>query len=198
MIAPARPSFAGTALSRSSSVLLLVDWINPFDNPDAAALHAPARAAAQRVAVLRKRLARAGTQTIYANDNYGVWRSDFRRLLSECRSSSGASRAIARLLTPQRNDIAVVKPRHSAFYETPLQLLLQQLKARELIITGMSTELCVLFTAMDAYIRGYRLRVPEDCVASARPERHAAALAYLSDVLGANIAPIAGDRSKVR
>jgi len=169
---------------------LLVDWINPFQDPDTKALATPARAAARRVALLRKRLTRDGVQTVYANDNYGAWRSDFRRLLSECRASGGASRAIARLLSPHRNDIAVVKPRHSAFYETPLQLLLQQLKARELIITGTSTESCVLFTAMDAHIRGYRLRVPEDCVASARPEQHAAALAYLSEVLNANVAPI--------
>lgn len=198
MTAPARPRFAGSALSHSSSVLLLVDWINPFDDPDAAALDAPARAAARRVAILRKRLARDGVQTVYANDNYGVWRSDFRRLLSDCRAGAGASRAIARLLGPQRNDIAVVKPRHSAFYETPLQVLLQQLKTRELIITGISTELCVLLTAMDAFIRGYRLRVPEDCVASARPERHAAALAYLREVLRADVAPIASDRSQAR
>lgn len=198
MTAPAQPRFAGSALARSSSVLLLVDWINPLNDPDAEALSAPARAAARSVATLRKRLARDGVQTIYANDNYGVWHSDFRQLLSYCRAGGGASRAIVRLLPPQRNDIAVVKPRHSAFYETPLQLLLQQLKARELIITGVATELCVLFTAMDAYVRGYRLRVPEDCVASARPERHAAALAYLSEVLGADIAPSAANPGKAR
>lgn len=195
MSGPARPRFDGTPLQRSPTVLLMVDWINPFNDPDAAALAAPARAAARRVAGLRRRFARDGAQVIYANDNYGVWRSDFRRLVSECRSAGGASRAIARLLAPRRDDVAVVKARHSAFYETPLQLLLQQLKARELIITGVSTEWCVLFTAMDAYIRGYKLRVPADCSASARPERHAAAIAYLAEVLGANVAPSAADHA---
>src|SRR5262245_36120542 len=115
MTAPARPRFAGSAQPLAAS------------RHYASGSHATA------------------CKRIYANDNYCVWHSDFRQLLSYCRAGGGASRAIARLLSPQRNDIAVVKPRHLAFYETPLQVLLQQLKARELIITGVSTELCVLF-----------------------------------------------------
>jgi len=187
MSGPARPRFSGVPLAPSATVLLLVDWINPFDHEDARALDAPARAAARNTVRLRARLGRSGVQAIYANDNYGIWRSDFRGLIRRCRAAGGASAAITRLLPPRHDDIAVVKSRHSAFYETPLQLLLQQLKARELIITGVSTEWCVLFTAMDAYVRGYRLRVPQDCVASAFPERHAAALTYMSETLGADV-----------
>jgi len=131
-------------------------------------------------------------QSVYANDNYGVWRSDFRTLLRKCRERGGASADIAELLAPARGDIAVLKPRHSAFYETPLQVLLQQFKARELIVTGVATEWCVLFTAMDAYVRGFELTVPSDCTASGSSAQHASAVSYMRDVLGADVAP--GDR----
>jgi nicotinamidase-related amidase len=166
----------------------MVDWINPLDHADAESLRQPALEAACKTAALKARLGAAGVQMIYANDNYGVWRSDFRTLVRQCRERGGTSAAITDLLAPDENDIAVVKPRHSAFYETPLQLLLQQLNVREIVLSGVATEWCVLFTAMDAYVRGYTLRVPQDCIASASAERHRAASAYMSDVLGANVA----------
>jgi nicotinamidase-related amidase len=164
--APVRPRFSG-APSQSARVLL-IDWINPLDHDGVESLRKPATVATRHTSRLKKRLSRAGVPSVYANDNYGVWRSDFRTLLRKCRESGGASADIAELLGPARGDIAVLKPRHSGFYETPLQVLLQQLKARELIVTGVATEWCVLFTAMDAYVRGYALKVPSDCTASGR------------------------------
>ncbi len=189
MNAPARPRFSGVPSSDNPRVLLMVDWINPLDHEDAESLRQPALEAARKAAALKARLGAGGVQTIYANDNYGVWRSDFRTLVQQCRQRGGTSASIAELLAPDGNDIAVVKPRHSAFYETPLQLLLQQLNVREIVLSGVATEWCVLFTAMDAYVRGYTLRVPQDCIASASAERHRAAIKYMSDVLGASVAP---------
>ena len=186
--APAQPRFAG-APSASVRVLLLVDWINPLTHAGSDKLRQPALAAARCTARLKQRLTRTDVQSIYANDNYGIWRSDFHTLLEQCREGGGEAAEIAGLLAPASNDITVVKPRHSAFYETPLQLLLQQLKARELVIAGVASEWCVLFTAMDAYVRGYSLRVPSDCIASASRENHAAAVNYLGKVLGADVTP---------
>ena len=123
---------------------------------------APSGRPARTTVRLRARLGRSGVQAIDAKTN-GVWRSDFHGLIRRCCAAGGASAAITRLLAPRRDDIAVVKSRDSTFYETPLQLLLQQLRPREPIITDVSTKGCVLFTAMDAYIRGYRFRVPGLC-----------------------------------
>lgn len=187
MSAPAQPRLTGVPLADSPRVLLLVDWIRTFDHKEAEQLCEPALQAARRTADLKERLAQAGVQAIYANDNYGVWRSDFRGLLGACAARGGVSAEIARLLSPEPQDIAVLKARHSAFYETPLQILLQQLKVRELVVVGIATEWCVLFTAMDAYVRGYSLWVPADCVASPYSERHRAAIRYMEEVLGANV-----------
>jgi nicotinamidase-related amidase len=165
-----------------------VDWISTFEHENAQQLSGPALAAAAKTARLKRRLAGEGVQAVYANDNYGVWRSDFRALLRTCIDRGGTGAEIARLLQPGSEDIAVLKARHSAFFETPLQLLLQKLNTRELVLAGIATEWCVLFTAVDAYVRGYSLWVPADCVASHSVERHRAALAYIQEVLGAEIA----------
>jgi len=175
--------FEGSDTGPSPCVLLLVDWINPLDHEGAEGLVQPALAAAKATARLKSRLAAMGVQCIYANDNYGLWRSDFRDLVAGCRQRGGASAAIADLLAPRSNDMAVVKPRHSAFYETPLQLLLQQLETREIVLAGLSSQWCVLFTAMDAYERGYSVWVPQDCIASESCDQHEAALRYMKDVL---------------
>jgi nicotinamidase-related amidase len=169
--------------------MLLVDWINPLEHPGADALAPLAVAAAQRTAQLKKRLTNGGALAVYANDNYGVWRSDLRTLQQTCNDAGGSPRKIVGLLAPRPNDIAVLKPRHSAFYETPLQLLLQQVKARELVITGLTSEWCVLFTAIDAYVRGYQLTVPVDCIASGDAARHRQTVSYLGEVLCANVRP---------
>ena len=73
---------------------------------------------------------------------------------------------MARLLIPAEDDYFVLKPKHSAFFSTSLDLLLSYLGARKLITTGFAADICVLFTANDAYMRDYELIVPSDCIAA--------------------------------
>lgn len=170
-------------------MLLLVDVINPLDFEGAEALALPALDAARAIARLRRDLAQRGCQTIYANDNYGVWRSDFKLVWTRCRRRPGASGRIARLLKPSSQDLTLLKPRHSAFYSTPLELLLKQLHCKRLVIAGLAADNCVLFTAMDAYVRGYALWIPADCVAAESSDAKQAALAQMQRVLKAQIRP---------
>lgn len=178
---------AAPALTASPTVLLLVDFINPLDFDGGDALAPSARTAAHATARLRRQALRSGVQTVYANDNYGVWRSDFKALWSRCRAMRGAAGEIARLLKPMRNDLTVLKPRHSAFYATPLDLLLQRLKCKRLVVTGLAADNCVMFTAMDAYLRGYALWIPEDCVAAERDDTKASALQHMRRTLKASV-----------
>ena len=175
------------ALPASPTVLLLIDVINPLNFSGAAALSAAAVETTKAIAKLRRKLSSSGIQTVYANDNYGVWRSDFHALWERCRRSAGAAGEIARILKPRREDFTVLKPRHSAFYATPLDLLLQQLECRQLIIAGLAADNCVLFTAMDAYLRGYALWVPADCVAAEQDESKRHALEQMERLLKAEV-----------
>lgn len=170
-------------LARSERVLLLVDFINPLDFPGGELLAPAAVEAARATAALKQRLAGQGVLTIFANDNYGVWQSDFHSLVATCLGMQGPAGEIARLLYPQADDLTILKPRHSAFYASPLELLLREMQARELVICGLATDMCVQLTAGDAFLREYEVWVPSDCTAAESAEAKAASLAYMADVL---------------
>ena len=177
----------GNAPDTSPVALLLIDTINDLEFEDGARLLRHARPMAKRIAGLKRRAARAGIPAIYVNDNFGRWRSDFRRLVAHCLEDDVRGRPVVELLVPDENDYFVLKPKHSGFYNTTLDLLLHHLQADTLIITGMATDVCVLFTAADAYMRDYRLVVPRDCVAAVAPALHRTALTQMRHVLKAEI-----------
>lgn len=176
-------------LPRSSRVLLLVDFINPLNFPGAQDLAEAALAAARASAALKQRLAAEGVATIYANDNYGVWQSDFHSLVATCLGMEGPPGEIARLLYPQADDITILKPRHSAFYASPLELLLTEMEAKELVICGLASDMCVQLTAAEAFLREYPCWVPQDCHAAESEAAKEAAVAYMASVLKCDVRP---------
>ena len=158
--------FHGAAPERSELVLLLVDVINDFDFPEGEKLLRFALSAARRIAALKKRLRKRGVPTIYVNDNFGRWQSDFKKQVERCVNEDLPGASVARLLIPAEDDYFVLKPKHSGFFSTSLDVLLSYLGARKLIVTGFAADICVLFTANDAYMRDYELIVPADCIAA--------------------------------
>jgi nicotinamidase-related amidase len=177
----------GNAPDNSSVVLLLVDVINDLEFPGGEVLARHALPAARNIATLKDKATRAGIPTIYVNDNFGKWRSDFRTLVSHCIDDDTRGRPIAEILKPQPEDYFVLKPKQSGFYSTTLDLLLQYLGAHTLILTGFATDICVLLTASDAHLRDYRVLVPRDCVAAEDEQEHARSLNYMQRVLEADI-----------
>ncbi|RZL31845.1 MAG: cysteine hydrolase [Rubrivivax sp.] len=177
------------ALESSRTVLLLVDFINPLNFDGAEELAPYALEAARRTTRLRRALRAEGVQTIFANDNYRQWTSDFDALCRRCQAMPGIAGRMAKMMAPTRKDFTILKPRHSAFYATPLDLLLEQLHCKRLIVTGLAADNCVFFTAMDAYLRGYSLWVPQDCIAAETEDARDQALAQMARVLKADIKP---------
>ena len=175
----------------SRYALLLIDFFNPLGFEDLASPRATL-AAARNAARLMARLRRARVPVIYANDNFGQWASEFSMLVAACRKRSGVPAQIAELLAPQPGDCSILKPRHSAFFGTPLDFLLDEMKARTLILTGVSADSCIMFTAHDGYLRKFRLWVPQDCVASRTPAYTRAALTHVARVLHASTARSTG------
>src|SRR5205807_5820006 len=108
----------------------------------------------------------AGIPAVYVNDNYGRWQSDFIRLIEHCLNQETRGQPVVELILPEADDYFVLKPKHSGFFSTTLDVLLEYLQARTLIITGVAGNICVLFTANDAYMRDYNLYLPSDGVAS--------------------------------
>jgi nicotinamidase-related amidase len=175
----------------NGTVLLVIDMFSTWDFRDAERVLAGAERIAPAIAALRRRCRRAGVPVIYANDNAGRWRSDFRDAVRAARESGGAGARIAELLAPQHDDYFVLKPKHSAFFGTPLDLLLRHLRASRLILTGVSSDQCVVFTAAGARMHDYEVLAPRDCIASQDEARGHAAVEQLSEVMGLDTRPTA-------
>jgi nicotinamidase-related amidase len=176
----------GNVPDTAGAALLLIDVINHFEFEDGDKLLELALPVGKNIAALKHRAKRAGIPTIYVNDNFGKWQSDFRKLVARCRDN-GRGRRFVELLLPDEDDYFVLKPKHSGFYCTSLELLLTHLTATNLILTGIAGNNCVLFTANDAYMRDFRLFVPGDCVVSNTKEDNNYALQQMQQVLKADV-----------
>jgi nicotinamidase-related amidase len=183
------PDLHGSAPDSSRVALLLIDVINPFEFESADKLLPRAKKAAQNMAKLKARAKESGVPVIYANDNFGKWRSDFRAIYRRCAAAGSKGASIAKLLRPENDDYFILKPKHSAFFETTLETLLRYLGCDSLILTGFAGHICVLFTAMDAYMRDYHLWVPKDCIASCPDWENEIALHQIANTLKADISP---------
>lgn len=177
----------GNAPDKSAVALMIIDMINDLEFDGGERLEQRAIEAARRTAALRTRCQEAGVPVIYANDNFGRWRSDFRQVVDRVLHDGVRGQPLAELLEPAGNDYFVLKPKHSAFFETTLETLLRYLGVRRLILTGITGDICVKLTANDAYMRDYEILIPVDCTASIDPDENEHALAYCERVLKARL-----------
>lgn len=198
MSAPARYSPApmprsedlhGSAPDDADAALVLIDVINDLEFPGGDHLLEHALPMAQKLAALKERCRRAGIPAIYVNDNFGHWQSNLHRLIAHCRSAGVRGKPVVEALLPGKHDYFVIKPKSSGFYSTSLEILLDHLSVKTLILTGIAGDNCVLFTAHDAYLREYGLFVPSDCIASINPKHNATALAHMKRVLKVDARP---------
>jgi nicotinamidase-related amidase len=165
-----------TRQRKRGTALLILDMVSEFRFPDAKRVLQGARHPAHAIARLRQRARTAEVPVIYVNDTAGKWESDPRAFVQRCLTPDAPGRDLVSLIEPDLDrDYFMFKPKHSAFFGTPLESLLGRLAIRRLVLTGITSHQCVLFTAMDAYVREYQVLLPHDCVgAAARAEtRHA-------------------------
>ena len=178
-----------SAKTRKKTALLLIDVINDMDFEGSESLVRLAEPMARNLRTLKRRARAAGLPTIYINDNFGKWRSDFRATVTYCTSPGVPGRNVARLLKPDAKDYFVLKPKQSAFFGTTLETMLRDLGVTKLILTGVAGDNCVLFSANDAYLRDFKLFIPSDCIASNTDAENQYALQLMKKVVKADIRP---------
>ena len=179
----------GSAPDKSEAALLLIDVINDFDFEEGDQLLQLALPVGKNIAELKKRAKAAGIPSIYVNDNFGRWQSDFKKIVAHCSREEAKGKSFVKLLLPDDDDYFVLKPKHSGFYSTTLELLLTHLGAKNLILTGIAGNNCVLFTANDAYMRDFKIFTPADCVVSNTEQDNQHALKQMETVLKADLTP---------
>src|SRR5436305_7780831 len=181
----------GNAPDKCAVALLLIDVINDLDFPEGDQLLRHVLPMARQIAALKRRARQEGVPVIYVNDNFGRWRSDFHTQVEHCLRDGVRGKPVAELLRPEQDDYFVLKPKHSGFFSTTLDLLLEYLGVKAVVLAGMAANICVLFTANDAYMRDLGLAVPSDCVASNTEEENRHALDQMRKVLKADTRPSA-------
>ena len=181
----------GNVPDKSNVALLLIDVINDLEFVGGEELLPHALPMSESLAELKRRAKEAGVPVIYVNDNFGKWQSDFKRILEHCLNNDVRGRPIVEALRPEEDDYFVLKPKHSGFFSTTLDILLNYLEARTLVLTGLSGDICVLFTAHDAYMRDFNLVVPSDCIASEDPRDNEYTLRKLAGLMDADTRPSA-------
>lgn len=184
---PDRYHLHGESDRQCPLALLLIDVINDMEFEPGELLLRQTLSAAQKLAALKYRAKQAGVPAIYVNDNFGQWRSDFKKLVRHCLEDGVRGEPVARLLLPEEDDFFVLKPKSSAFFETTLHTLLGHLGAKTLILTGVAADVCILFTAHDAHLLDYQIMIPSDCVASEKASETRLALKNMEKTTGAQV-----------
>ena len=164
------------------TALVVVDMVNPLDFPGSRSLLRHALPGARRIARLRSRLKPRGVPTIFVNDNFTHWREDFGQLVAICSQPDVVGAPLLDALPPEQDDYNILKPQHSAFYNTPLEVLLAQLGIGRVVLTGVATDQCVLASAIDGRMRELEVVVASDGTAAMTVQRHRNALAVLREM----------------
>ncbi|CAF1517783.1 unnamed protein product [Didymodactylos carnosus] len=177
----------GFVPDHNDTVLLLIDVINDMNFEGNEELIKRIDDVGKRISDLKHAAKASGIPVVYVNDNFSRWQSNFQALLEHCLEEDVPGKGLAKLLTPDKDDYFVLKPKHSGFYCTPLDILLDHFRAKSLILAGFAGNICVLFTANDAYMRGYKIYVPGDCIDSNTVEENEASLKQMEKLCKADI-----------
>lgn len=171
------------------SALVVIDMLTTYDFPDAEKLVPSAEKVVPNISSLIARAQDEDVPVIYVNDNYGDWNSSADELLQA--GLDGEHPELVEPLRPPEDASFVIKARHTIFYGTPLEHLLKTEEIDRLVLTGQVTEQCVLYSALDAYVRDIEVAVPPDAVAYIHEDLHEAALKMMQTNMGADVTPSA-------
>lgn len=178
----------GDRLARSA--LLIVDMISDFGFPDGDRLARQAEKVVSGMVRARTLFQSRGLPVIYVNDNFDHWNMGFSEIVDWASRGGSRGRGIIDRLLPAHDDYFILKPKHSAFYETALPSLLEKLEVKRLAIVGVAGDACVLSSALDAHIREFPVWVPSDASASLTDERNTRAMEFLAESLGCDTKPV--------
>ncbi|OBK84662.1 cysteine hydrolase family protein [Mycobacterium sp. 1165178.9] len=170
----------------SDTAVLVVDMMNTYQHPDAENLIPNVEKIIEPLTdLVRRARERDDVDLIYVNDNYGDFTAQFSDIVGA--ACDGARPDLVKPILPKDEGRVMTKVRHSAFYATALAYLLNRLETKRLIITGQVTEQCILYTALDAYVRHFSVVIPTDAVAHIDPDLGEAACKMMEQNMSAEL-----------
>jgi len=188
MVTKRKEDLYGSAPDKSKTALLIIDMIQDFSFQDGEQLFKQALPISENINKLKATAEARAIPIIYVNDNFDKWKSNFHILLNHALESEKGN-LIAHSLKPDEKDYFVLKPKHSGFFSSSLDILLQYLEVENLILSGLTTDICILFTANDGYMRDFNIIVPSNCCTAVYKNDHENALMLMQRVLKAETKP---------
>jgi nicotinamidase-related amidase len=171
----------------AATALIVTDMLNTYEHEDADRLIESVETVVDPIARLIERARREDTEVIYVNDNWGDWDSSSRRLAEA--ALEGRRPDLVEPIVPEQGTPFVIKARHTIFYGTPLEYLLGQREVDRIVLVGQVTEQCILYSALDAYVRHMQVVVPPDAVAHIHENLAEAALEMMRINMDAEVVP---------
>ena len=176
-------------MSSRRPALLVIDMLNTYDHEDAEALVGNVEKVVPAISGLLDEARDSDTDVVFVNDNYGDWNSSAEEL---SRNALGGRRPdLVEPILPGERDSFVIKARHTVFYMTPVEYLLRQAEVDHIVLTGQVTEQCILYSALDAYVRHFQVTVATDAVAAIHDDLGDAALQMMERNMSAELRPSA-------
>ncbi|WP_042147604.1 isochorismatase family cysteine hydrolase [Paucisalibacillus sp. EB02] len=172
----------------ADTAIIFIDVINDFQFDGGDKLLSHTEEILPNLIKLRHLAEKLKLPIIYVNDHYGLWTSDAKSIVEHCMNEANGH--IIQQIKPKANDYFFIKPQHSAFFQTPLKSLLDELEKTQLILAGIAGDICVLFTAKDAYMHKFTMHIPKNCMASEEKNGNDYALYLMESVMKAKITPI--------
>jgi nicotinamidase-related amidase len=170
----------------SDTAVLVIDMLNTYEHDDAEDLIPNVATIIDPLADLVRRARKSDSvDLVYVNDNYGDFTAEFSDIVRA--AVNGARPDLVKPIVPAEGSRLLTKVRHSAFYATSLAYLLGRLETKRLILTGQVTEQCILYTALDAYVRHFPVVVPTDAVAHLDADLGKAALKMMEQNMSAEL-----------
>lgn len=170
----------------AKQALLVIDMLNDF-LLEGVPLEIPK--GREIIPALKSRIEEAkkeGIPIVYLCDNHDKDDEEFQAWPPHAISGTEGAEIIEEL-KPKEKDYIIKKKRYSGFFRTDLNNILEKVEVAELIITGLVTNICVLYTVADAIMRGYQVTIPRDSVAALNEKEGQFALNQMDNILKAKI-----------
>jgi nicotinamidase-related amidase len=172
-------------MAKQRTALIVIDMLNRYEHEDAEPLLQSVSQVVDTIAKLTAAAEKHDLQVVYVNDNYGEWNAGRTELCE--RALAGSHANLVKPVLPPDGAAFLTKARHSAFYETQLEYLLRHQDVERIVLTGQVTEQCILYTALDGYVRHYSICVPRNAIAHIHPDLAEAALKMMQINMRAHI-----------
>jgi nicotinamidase/pyrazinamidase len=168
------------------TALIVIDMLNDFVRDEGSLVALIAKNLIPNQMRLLEAFRKAGSLVILLTDNHRPDDDEFDKWPPHAVMGTWGSKIIDEL-APIEGEMVIPKRRYSGFYGSDLDLTLRERGIGTIVLVGVLTDICVMYTSADASARSYKVFVVTDATGSTEPKSHQFALAHMKEVHGTQL-----------